>query len=520
MQAVKEIIKEIKRNPEQDLQRLKMKIARKYRLSKIPSNSEILANAQEADIQILLPLLMRKPVRTISGIAVVAVMAKPYPCPGECIYCPRGENAPQSYTGEEPAALRAKMANYDPYKQVENRLRQLEQIGHSIDKVELIVMGGTFLAQPDAYQEWFLKRCLESMNDYKEKKNDRPQNWESVEEENERSRVRNVGITIETRPDFAKERHVDMMLNRGVTRVELGVQTIYDHVYDKVKRRHGVSDVIEATRIIRDSGLKVGYHMMPGLFSDFKTDLEMFRRIFSEDGFKPDFIKIYPTLVVKGTELYELWKRGEYTPYSDKDALPLICEIKKIMPRWVRTMRIQRDIPKYLIEAGVKKGDLGELVYRRLKEEGMKCRCIRCRDIGHLSYREGIEFSGDVKLEVETYSASQGIENFISIEDEENDALIAYLRLRFPSQKAHREEVRGASIVRELRVLGTSVPLGKRIEKASQHKGWGELLLKKAEEISKEKNFNKILITSAIGTREYYRRFGYKRVGPYMGKII
>jgi len=502
MNAIEEIIQEIKLFPnKREIYRIKIRAAKKYRLAKIPTNAEILEHASREDLKLLLPLLRKKPVRTISGIAVVAAMARPYPCPGECIYCPKGENAPQSYTGKEPAALRAKRANYDPYLQVADRLIQLRSIGHTIDKAELIVMGGTFTAQPLDYQKQFVKRCLEAMLKFNSK---------------------NVGITFEIRPDFAKERHANEMLGLGVTRVELGVQTIKDSVYEKINRGHSVRDVIEATQILKDAGLKVGYHMMPGLFSNFKEDLEMFETIFSDGRFRPDFLKIYPTLVVKGTKLYEMWKRGEFQTYGNKEALELIVEIKRRMPKWVRTMRVQRDIPSYLIEAGVKKGDLGELVYQKLKERNLRCKCIRCRDIGHRRYRDGIEVDeGSINLLDEEYSASESIEHFLSIEDTSNDILIAYLRLRFPSQKAHRKEIdEKTALVRELRVLGQVAPIGARIPEAEQHKGFGAALLKRAEELSAESGMEKILIMSAIGTRDYYRRFGYRRVGPYMGKEL
>lgn len=502
-EAIQEIIQEIRTKvlKREDVGLVKSRIAKKHGLAKIPTNAEILKHVSNGDMKLLLPLLRKKPVRTISGIAVVAVMARPYPCPGECVYCPKGEGAPQSYTGKEPAALRAKRAGYDPYLQVKDRLTQLQSIGHSVNKAELIVMGGTFTAQPLYYQKWFVKRCLQAM---------------------QKGGSKNVGITFETRPDFAKERHADEMLSLGVTRVELGVQTIKDSIYKKIKRGHTVKNVVEATQILKDAGLKVGYHMMPGLFSNFDDDIEMFETLFEDERFKPDFLKLYPALVIKGTKLYDMWTRGEFQPYSDNEAIELIVEIKRRMPKWVRTMRVQRDIPSYLIEAGVKKGDLGELVYKRLKERNLRCKCVRCRDVGHRLYRDGIEVDErSIEMLDEKYAASEGTEHFISFEDMKNDALIAYLRLRFPSQKAHRKEIEEkTALVRELRVLGQAVPIGKKIPEAEQHKGFGAALLRKAEELSVDEGKEKMLITSAIGTRDYYRRFGYRRTGPYMGKKL
>ena len=504
----------------QEVQRIKAQVARELKLSRLPSNAELLSHASEAERRILLPLLKRKPVRTLSGIAVVAVMAKPAPCPGECIYCPRGEDAPQSYTGYEPAALRARASNYDAFAQVYSRLEQLSAIGHSVAKVELIVMGGTFPALPREYRQEFVKDCLDAMNSFPGERV-RSASLEEAARKNETALVRNVGITFETRPDFCRAKHVDEMLGLGVTRVELGVQTLSDEVYRRVRRGHSVEDVIEATRVLKDAGIKVGYHMMPGLFSSFEEDLEMFRELFANPSFRPDTLKIYPTLVVAGTELYEMWRRGEFKPYSDEEAAQLIAEVKRLLPRWVRTMRIQRDIPAQLIVAGVKHGNLAEMVQRRLRKMGARCSCIRCRDAGHLAYKEGVEIREEnLSLEVESYEASLGEEHFLSIVDKECDALVAYLRLRFPSERAHRSEVRGSAIVRELRVLGEALPLGRRASRAEQHRGHGSRLLERAEELAREAGFRRVLVTSAIGTREYYRRRGYFRLGPYMAKEL
>ena len=506
--------------PREEVQRIKAQVARELKLERLPSNAEILSHASREEREALLPLLKRKPVRTLSGIAVVAVMAKPAPCPGECIYCPRGEDAPQSYTGYEPAALRARACDYDPFAQVTSRLEQLSSIGHSIAKVELIVMGGTFPALPWEYQQEFVKECIDAMNSFPGERV-RSASFEAAVRRNETARVRNVGITFETRPDFCRPEHVDRMLSLGVTRVELGVQTLRDEVYRKVRRGHTVADVIEATRVLKDAGIKVGYHMMPGLFSSFEEDLAMFRELFENPSFRPDTLKIYPTLVVPGTELYEMWRRGEFEPYTDEEAAQLIAEVKRMLPRWVRTMRIQRDIPAQLIAAGVKHGNLAEMVQRKLKEARVRCRCIRCRDAGHLAYKEGVEIREEnLALEVESYEASEGEEHFLSIVDKRSDALVAYLRLRFPSEHAHRREVRNAAIVRELRVLGEALPLGKRVPGAEQHRGYGSRLLTKAEELAGEAGFKRVLVTSAIGTRPYYRRRGYERLGPYMAKNL
>jgi elongator complex protein 3 len=334
-----------------------------------------------------------------------------------------------------------------------------------------------------------------------------------------------VGITVETRPDWAKQLHVDTMLSMGVTRVELGVQNIHDDIYKLVNREHNVQDVIEATRILKDSGLKIAYHMMPGLpSSNFQRDFAAFRTTFTDSDFKPDMIKIYPCLVIKGTKVYEWWKKGEYKPYTTEEAVNLIVEIKKIVPPWIRIMRVQRDIPAYLIEAGVSSGNLRELVQKRMAEQNLRCRCIRCREVGHRWLKDKIiPNPEDVKITRTREKASEGEEIFISAEDKMNDVLLGYLRLRIPSKEAHRSEIslQPCSIVRELHVYGPLVPVGRHVKKAWQHKGYGIALLSEAERISKEDyDLEKILVTSALGTKQYYKRLGYSYDGPYMSKRL
>ncbi len=521
-----------------DLEKAKFQVCRDYKLDRFPRNSEILQMAQESEKKIITPILKKKPTRTISGVAVVAVMCPPHKCPhGRCLYCPESTIAPPSYTGEEPAALRARMYDFHPYKQVYNRLQQLESIGHPLDKVELIIMGGTFPSRFLCFQEWFITQCLQAMTDFgvKEYKLNSDDEYtggnidlqgfqylEDVQKANESSSVRCVGMTFETRPDYSKMEDVDRILKMGGTRVELGVQTIYNFIYHRVERGHRVQDTVEATRILKDSGIKVAMHLMPGLFSDQERDLRMFRRLFSDEQFKPDMLKIYPCLVTKGSKLYDLWEKGEYTPYSTEEAVRLIVEVKKILPKWVRTMRIQRDIPSQLIEAGVQKSNLGELVYNQLKEEEVQCQCIRCREVGHQAAHGTFTNKENVQLLMEKYQASEGEELFLSMEDNQADVLLGFLRLRMPSEHAHRPEINhNTALLRELHVYGPMIPLGEREDELWQHRGYGEELLKKAEEISREEYDKKeILIISGIGARNYYRKFGYERKGPYMAKKL
>lgn len=524
--ALKEIIETLLCLPEptnNELSRIKIRVAKKYQLARMPSNSEIISILQAKEKVKLLPILRRKATRTISGVTIIATMTKPYPCPQTepCAYCPGGPTfgVPQSYTGFEPAAMRGIQNKFDPYLQVKHRIEQLKAIGHNVDKIELIIMGGTFPATPIDYQTWFIQRCLDAITDKKSS------SLEDAKKNAEASCLRNVGITVETRPDWAKEAHVDQMLSMGVTRVELGVQNPDDKIYRLVGRKHTVKDVVEATRIMKDSGLKIVYHLMPGMpGSNEEKDLEAFKTIFSNPDFKPDMIKIYPCLVLKGTRAYEWYSEHRYKPYTTMQAARLIVEIKKTVPSWVRIMRVQRDIPAKLIIAGVKRSDLREVVRKQLQGQNLRCKCIRCREVGHSMFTtEAKTKTDDIKIISTEYEASKGEEIFISAEDSTNDLLIGYLRLRIPSEKAHRPEVRAkpCSIVRELHVYGPLVPVGKHLNKAWQHKGYGSSLLAEAERVTKEDyNLKKILVISALGTKPYYMRFGYQYDGVYMSKTL
>ncbi len=505
-----------------DVNSIKMQVAQAYSLQTLPPNSTLIRSLKPTEKR-LVPVLRRKRVRTISGVTIVAVMTKPYPCPKAepCAYCPGGPSVgvPQSYTGFEPAAMRGIQNRYDPYKQVCSRIKQLESIGHVVDKVELVIMGGTFPATPVQYQTRFVQRCLDAITQQKSR------SLEQAKKQAETSRIRNVGITVETRPDWSKQPHVDHMLSMGVTRVELGVQNIHDDIYRLVNREHTVQDVINATQKLKDAGLKVAYHLMPGLpGSNYNRDLEAFNEIFKNANFKPDMIKIYPCLVLKGTKAYEWWKNSEYQPYTTEEAAQLIAEVKKTIPPWVRIMRVQRDIPANLIEAGVKRSNLRQLALQKLREQNLRCRCIRCREVGHRWLTDRVNPDLDnVQISTTKYEASQGEEIFLSAEDQTNDILIGYLRLRIPSDEAHRPEINTepCGIVRELHVYGPLVPVGKHRAKAWQHKGYGETLLAEAERVTREEyNRRKAVVISALGTKQYYMRFGYRHDGPYMSKNL
>ncbi len=506
-----------------DVNRLKIKIAGKYHLEKVPSSADIISALTPAQAKQLLPVLKRKTTRTISGVTVIAVMTKPYPCPQPepCAYCPGGptQGSPQSYTGQEPAAMRGAQNNFDPCLQVQSRIDQLTAIGHKVDKIELIIMGGTFPATPQEYQTWFIQRCLDAIT------GKTSATLEEAKTNAETSKRRNVGITVETRPDWAKQPHIDAMLNMGVTRIELGVQNPDDQIYKLVGRTHTVADVTEATQIAKDAGLKIVYHMMPGMpGSNPQKDIEAFRRIFIDSAFKPDMIKIYPCLTIAGTKAYEWYQQGFYQPYTTEEAASIIAEIKKTIPPWVRVMRVQRDIPARLILAGVKKSDLRELAWKKLKEQGAQCQCIRCREVGHRLVADHVKPDLEkVKILTQKYEASEGREVFLSAEDPQNNVLLGYLRLRVPSVKAHRPEITAvpSAIVRELHVYGPLVPVGKHSADAWQHQGYGKELLTEAERLAREEfGLKKLLVISAIGTRRYYMRLGYERDGVYVSKRL
>ncbi len=523
---IAEIIIKQKPKSKEEIAKIKKKVSRKYHLPKIPSDADVLKVWKNKDgYEELRSILRLKPVRTISGVAVVSVMTSPAPCPhGKCLMCPGGveKGTPQSYIGLEPAAQRGAQHGYNPFKQVLARLTELSEIGHDVDKVEIIVMGGTFPARTRNYKEWFMLGIFNALNVFGRKRVKIESDLEKAKRKNERAKARCIGITFESRPDYAKEEHIIEMLRYGGTKVELGVQSVYDDVLEKIKRGHDVEDTVKATQLLRDSAFKVGYHIMPGLpGSNFERDLRMFKILFEDERFNPDYLKIYPTLVVEGTELYEMYKRGEYKPYTTEEVIELIAKAKRYLPEWVRVQRIQRDIPVGKA-IGLDKGNIRQLVHERMKELGYECRCIRCREVGHKLRRLGVKVTEDIinkaELVIRRYKASKGIEYFISFEIPDYDALIGFIRLRFPHEPFIKV-LEDCALIRELHVYGKAVPLGEKEPEAFQHRGFGEKLLKTAEEIAKEK-YDRIAVISGVGVREYYRRFGYRKKFEYMVKKI
>lgn len=454
---------------------------------------------------------MKKISRTISGVTPVAVMGKPIGCPGECIYCPTFPDAPKSYTPESPAVLRAKLCNYEPKRQVEERLRILTDMGHPADKVELIVMGGTFLAYSEEYQYQFIKACYDGLN------GSRSSTLEKAKKMNETAAHRCVGLCIETRPDWCGEAEVRRMLDFGATRVELGVQTLDDDIYRLVKRGHRVSDVIRATKLLKDYGFKVYYHWMPGLpGSNPAHDLELSSRLFEDESFRPDGLKLYPTLVICGTELEKWYKDDRYSPYLMEDLVDLMIGIKTGVPDYVRIPRVMRDMPGKFIVAGCRDLSLRSAIKKRMDEIGASCKCIRCREYGH-RLRDGHKI-GRPLLERLDYEASGGREVFLSYKDD-YATIFGLLRMRVGSLAVGNGDL---AMVRELHVFGSEVPLGQKSDETAQHKGMGLKLLKEAERIAQQEfGAQKIYIISGVGAREYFRsECGYRLDGAYMVKEL
>ena len=490
-------------------------VCAKYALERLPRNSEILSSATEEQFLKLQKVLLKKPVKSASGVTVIAIMPKPFACPhGRCTFCPGGTeiNTPNSYTGKEPVTLSAIEDDYEPGTQIKRRIEQLIAFGHDPTKLELVIVGGTFLFMPDEYQRNFIKSCYDAINGFESS------SLEDAKRNNEKAKMRNVGFTIETKPDYCQQKHVDMMLDYGTTRVEIGVQSLTERVYNIVNRGHNLQQVISSFQIAKDAGYKVVAHMMPGLPTmSPKEDIADFKKLFEMEEFKPDMLKIYPALVLKDTPLYDDYKLGNYKPYSTEDMINVLTESKKMVPKWVRIMRIQREITTDEIVDGPKMGNLRQKVHQELEKQGTSCKCIRCREAGLNNKKE---FS-ELKLERINYNASGGKEVFLSFNDE-NDLTYGFLRLRKPSQNAHREEITDkTSIVRELHVLGKAVGIGEQEEFSFQHQGIGKKLMMKAEEIAAtDLSSNKLCVISAVGTREYYRKLNYKNNGPYMAKEL
>jgi elongator complex protein 3 len=477
-------------------------------------------------------LLRVRKIRSLSGVAIITNLTMPYGCPGTCVYCPTERRMPKSYIATEPAAARALTLNFDPYLQTAKRIAVLEGNGHPADKIELIIKGGTWSAYPKKYREWFISQCFCAMNagGKTSAKKNTPSSWKTwnaselvrQQKKNETARHRCIGLTIETRPDWITPEEILHLRILGCTRVELGVQTIDDTILKTIKRGHTSKDTARATKLLKDAGCKVDYHLMPGLpGANQKKDIYTARTVFSDERFQPDTVKLYPCSVIPNTELEQWWKQGAYIPYSTETLIDLLSTIKSFVPPYVRLARVIRDIPSQHIAAGNKVTNLREIISLHMKNKGLSCVCLRCREAGH---RPTAAYAQKPFFVQRHYAASGGNEYFLSFESKDNRTVFAFLRLRFPTK--HKKEVpllpelQHAALVRELHTYGQLVPISDTQKNASQHKGLGKKLLKKAELLAKKSGYKKMAIIAGIGVREYYKKQGYTLEGTYMVKKI
>ncbi|XP_042246961.1 elongator complex protein 3 [Thunnus albacares] len=525
--VIKQLVEAHEEGKDINLNKVKTKTSAKYGLEAQPRLVDIIAAVPPQYRRVLVPKLKAKPIRTASGIAVVAVMCKPHRCPhitftgNICVYCPGGpdsdfEYSTQSYTGYEPTSMRAIRARYDPYLQTRHRVEQLKQLGHSVDKVEFIVMGGTFMALSAEYRDYFIRNLHDALSGHTSN------NVAEAVRYSERSNTKCVGITIETRPDYCLKRHLSDMLGYGCTRLEIGVQSVYEDVARDTNRGHTVRAVCESFHLAKDAGFKVVAHMMPDLPNvGMERDVEQFIEFFENPAFRPDGLKLYPTLVIRGTGLYELWKTGRYKSYTPSALVDLVARILALVPPWTRVYRVQRDIPMPLVSSGVEHGNLRELALARMKDMGTECRDVRTREVGIQEIHHKVR-PYQVELVRRDYVANGGWETFLSYEDPKQDILIGLLRLRRCSPQSFRPELKGSvSIVRELHVYGSVVPVSSRDPSKFQHQGFGMMLMEEAERIARDEHgSSKLAVISGVGTRNYYRKMGYELEGPYMVKDL
>ena len=562
----------------ESLHRVKHRIAKDLGAPRMPQDPELLAHLDDADRRAWGHLLRKKPMRTQSGVAILAVMSSPAGCPhGKCIYCPGGPDvdAPQSYTGFEPSTMRAKRHGYDPYRIARTRLAQLEGNGHRVDKVEVVIQGGTFPARDAAYQDWFVAGIYAGCNDGPDAEGgawdeeaawqamdatERSERLRALQEANEEAPCRIIGLTIETKPDWCLEPHVDAMLRHGATRIELGIQTLSDEVTALTNRGHTVQDAADAMRIARDAGFKVCVHMMPGLprpmregkdgltpvaggdrtmpglprpttkghyAFDRAADIDDLRRLFEEPAWRPDMLKIYPTLIVEEgeTTLKRWWREGRFDAMDTEAAVDVVAEGLRFVPEHCRIQRIDRDIPTTHVLAGVMNSNLRQLAEAEAVRRGVRLRDIRAREIG-TRLREGVDVDpGRVVLVRRDHEASGATEVFLSLEDPVADAVIGFLRLRLVAA-SHRPEFqhpRGVAVVRELKVYGVAQRLGDHDDPEEgvwQHRGHGASLLAEAERIAADSGRGRLLVIAGAGVKGYYRRHGFADVGPYVAKDL
>ncbi|HLF26144.1 MAG TPA: tRNA uridine(34) 5-carboxymethylaminomethyl modification radical SAM/GNAT enzyme Elp3 [Anaerolineae bacterium] len=474
--------------------------------------------------------LQMKPTRTISGVAPVTVLTKPYPCPGKCIFCPTDVRMPKSYLPDEPGAMRAEQHHFDPYAQTRSRIETFDGNGHATDKIELLILGGTWSSYRRDYQAWFVQRCLDAMNGRDSSSLAEAQAW------NETAKQRNVGLVIETRPDHVDAEEIRWLRYLGVTKVQLGAQSLDDRILDLNQRGHTVEATRQAMTWLRAAGFKLVLHWMPNLLGATpESDRADFNRLWDDEGLRPDEIKIYPCSLLANAELYEYWQRGEYQPYSDEALIELIAACKTRVPRYCRINRVYRDIPAPNIVSGSKLSNMREVVRQTMQARGQQCECIRCREV------RGQALHGqELRLDDRVYATRASEEHFLSFNSPDGK-LAGYARLSLPSPQRNPVsrrppnevqgvrnrvseidlgigEIRGAALIREVHVYGPALAIGDAADGRAQHRGLGTQLLAAAEQIAAERGYQRMAVIASIGTREYYAARGYTLEGTYMVK--
>ncbi len=488
-----------------------------------PSNAELIQAYRDLIAQGVLPedrdfmkVLRKRSVRSLSGIASITVITKAYPCPGKCIFCPTEPEMPKSYLSNEPAIMRAILNNFDAYQQTRNRLTSLSKTGHKTNKIDVIVSGGTFSFYPHRYQTDFTRGIFNALNGGRKSRS-----LEEAQRINETAENRCIGLSFETRPDHITEPELRRLRRLGCTKIEIGVQSLNDKVLELNKRGHGIAETKRALQLIRDAAYKVNCHMMPNLYgSTPEIDYQDMVELFSNPAYRPDWLKIYPTMVVPWSQLEGIWKKGLHVPYTDEDLVDLLVKVKQVIPEYTRITRLYRDIPATTITAGSKISNLRQMIQDKMKLLGVTCRCIRCREIKD----EKVRFD-DLTLNVKEFAASEGQEFFITFDDMKRDRLSSLLRLRFSSyslngKKHFMKELEGAALVREVHTYGEQVEISTKERSASQHIGLGRRVMQKAEEIALNNGYKKLAVISGIGVREYYRKLGYELDGTYMIKKL
>ncbi|MEJ2351015.1 MAG: tRNA uridine(34) 5-carboxymethylaminomethyl modification radical SAM/GNAT enzyme Elp3 [Anaerolineales bacterium] len=458
----------------------------------------------------LLARIRMKPVRSLSGVSVVTVLTKPYPCPGKCIFCPTDVRMPKSYLPDEPGAMRGLQHDFDPFDQVASRIDALMAVGHPTDKIEMLILGGTWSAYRKDYQERFIRRCFDALNGMKS------DTLAEAQSRNESAAHRNVGLAIETRPDHVTPREIAWLRHLGVTKVQMGVQSLDDRILEMNKRGHTVQETRKAVTLLRAAGFKIVLHWMPNLLgATLESDRQDFTRLW--DGFCPDELKIYPTQLLANAELHEYWQRGEFRPYSMEELISLIADIKPSIPRYCRVNRVIRDIPSTNVVAGNKRTSLRQDVHAEMKRRGTRCQCIRCREVR----REKVKVE-DLRLEDLSYMTGTAEEHFLSFVTQ-NDKIAGFLRLSLPgpgTPETGLAELQGAAIIREVHVYGQSLKVGAKQRGAAQHAGLGTSLIHQAEQMAANKGYSRIAVIAAVGTRRYYLGRGFERGETYLIKQV